>query len=481
MIRREDGLPRCLIVAPAMAARLPGFSLPLCGCNFLRAQVSIETRLDNCAAPARATLHPPGRGFRRHKKTASRAVVIYLELGFSYLCWYCPTANKENADLMNLQALTSLRFFAAFAVVLHHLQAFGISVSNHVWGVSFGVAVSFFFVLSGFILSFAYEGKFKTVSDVKRYIWLRLFRIWPLHLVTLAATILLLAGPISLTTLIPNIMMVHSWYPVHWLAFSYNAVSWTISIEWFFYLAFPLLILLRSNRFWIAYSSIVFFNASALFALTLWPDLLSAPPMPGLEATVSTVTTASFPQLFPPMRMIEFASGMALYRLWKGTVRGHLTASTLQLTSILLFITYLPFHMDIVGWLNENTSVAVTVAYRQYGLLPWFVFIILAFSYANGLLAKLISSKALVYLGETSFSLYMVHMIVMRAFIEWEFYAQLGPALSAILATAISIASAIVLFELVECPARNLARRSLTFKRSNPSHNALQASSQNGN
>jgi peptidoglycan/LPS O-acetylase OafA/YrhL len=81
-----------------------------------------------------------------------------------------------------IDSLTSLRFFAAFAIVLHHAKGLVFS-SEFMKGVPLFSGVSFFFVLSGFILSYVYSGKIESIGLYKFYTS-RFSRIWPPHIFT---------------------------------------------------------------------------------------------------------------------------------------------------------------------------------------------------------------------------------------------------------------------------------------------------------
>src|SRR6185436_2307163 len=84
----------------------------------------------------------------------------------------------------------------------------------------------------------------------------RWFRIWPLHVVCLILFIVLKPQLLALGTrslqgwlaILANIFLVHAWIPVSTIYFSFNPVSWTISVEWLFYLCFPLLLHLIMKR-----------------------------------------------------------------------------------------------------------------------------------------------------------------------------------------------------------------------------------------
>lgn len=149
----------------------------------------------------------------------------------------------------DLRALTGLRFLAALWVVLYtawpHLDvAF---VPTAVTRGYLGVEV--FFVLSGFILSHVYlEAAGRKRYSYGGFLWARIARVYPLHLLTLFGMVALgIAGTAaglsidgSLTdwrSLPAHLTMTHAWGLAPTSAF--NHPSWSISAEWFAYLTFP--------------------------------------------------------------------------------------------------------------------------------------------------------------------------------------------------------------------------------------------------
>src|SRR5271157_15353 len=150
-----------------------------------------------------------------------------------------------------LPAITSLRFFAAFHVALFHIDAMG-AITGPPWLKTFAgigyVGVSFFFVLSGFILVYTYAGR----NIVLREFWqTRFARIYPAYLFSL-----LLSFPFfyfgALKMHVPFfafseqhfalasvlvLLLLQSWVPA--AALSWNAVAWSLSVEAFFYAIFP--------------------------------------------------------------------------------------------------------------------------------------------------------------------------------------------------------------------------------------------------
>jgi len=159
----------------------------------------------------------------------------------------------------DLPALTSLRFFAAAIVLLAHLESAGKPLLSAGGFASAGYhAVTFFFVLSGFILVYVYsgprEGDGLAVSRLT-FLSARLARIGPAYYLGLAlllplflyrSFILHLVPPeSSLSALVLAPLLLQAWYPP--AALAWNGPAWSLSVELAFYLAFPLL-LRASNR-----------------------------------------------------------------------------------------------------------------------------------------------------------------------------------------------------------------------------------------
>jgi peptidoglycan/LPS O-acetylase OafA/YrhL len=152
-------------------------------------------------------------------------------------------------DGANIKPLTSLRFFAALWVVLFHYWR-NLAVPGTPAFVEKGyLGVELFFTLSGFILCHVYltgvgQGRFKYGA----FLWARLARVYPLHIATLlgvgamALAALSLGLPVdgnilSWRSLPANLLMIHAWGFAPQAG--WNHPSWSISAEWFAYLMFP--------------------------------------------------------------------------------------------------------------------------------------------------------------------------------------------------------------------------------------------------
>ena len=150
----------------------------------------------------------------------------------------------------DLRALTTLRFLAALWVVLFTAWQY-LDIGFVPTAVTKGyLGVEVFFVLSGFILSHVYleaAGR-KDGFSYRGFLWARIARVYPLHLVTLAGMIGLgVAATVAGLTVSESLLdwrslpahlsLTHAWGLASSAAF--NHPSWSISAEWFAYLSFP--------------------------------------------------------------------------------------------------------------------------------------------------------------------------------------------------------------------------------------------------
>src|SRR6266576_619369 len=91
----------------------------------------------------------------------------------------CPGgADSLEAEPRNIRSLTALRFFAAAMIVVFHSNGTFWTARDVVW---LSQGVTFFFVLSGFILAYVYP-RLDDATAVRRFLILRIARIWPGHL-----------------------------------------------------------------------------------------------------------------------------------------------------------------------------------------------------------------------------------------------------------------------------------------------------------
>jgi peptidoglycan/LPS O-acetylase OafA/YrhL len=142
--------------------------------------------------------------------------------------------------MKRIEALTFLRFFVALTVITYH---FGVEVTGAFGEFSHHFAprlMSFFFTLSGFVLTISYFDK--PEFNVRQFYVARLARVVPLYYIALALTVPFYYGEDihNLTGLILSATFLQTW--VHPYNISFNDPAWSVAVEIFFYSIFPLLV-----------------------------------------------------------------------------------------------------------------------------------------------------------------------------------------------------------------------------------------------
>lgn len=371
---------------------------------------------------------------------------------------------SENQQIQpgRIEALTGLRFLAAMMVFCFHLDS---SLKTKVlYGPVGGIAVSFFFVLSGFILTYVYRDRLKW-GGLKRFYFTRWARIWPLHAVCLLATLWLIpyAPKVDFhcARLVSHWLLLQSWIPDLAYLLSYNGVAWSISAEAFFYLMFPLFLLGGLRNFWWKCAATVAFTALALFAMTQ----VTATP-----ESAKVVNMFHISHFNPAMRLLEFVSGMATAYLFMSTrfrsvrilqiSRWPVVAQTvIEISALALaaFSFYILQWLGYYGWISRGLGLGRQVSYWMVycGGMPFHALCIFVFAQSNGWVGRFFSTKLLIFLGEISFALYMVHRLIILMLIKHFWTGSTLPywtIVSSSLVMTIGVSS--LLFLMIEMPMK---------------------------
>ncbi|MGW4401767.1 acyltransferase family protein [Amycolatopsis nivea] len=301
-----------------------------------------------------------------------------------------------------LPSLTGMRFIAAVLVFLTHVAAGKLfsdaSLSgflNDYLSRAGYLGVSFFFVLSGFILTWTARPD----DTAGRFYRRRLVKIYPNHFVTwLAGLLLMVWAGAAVTTgnTLPSMFLVQSWSPDFDVLMGTNGPSWSLACELLFYLSFPLLLpLLRkipAARLW---------AAAAVVAAAVW--LVPLISQLGPDSPVSPFQPVSwwkywFTYFMPASRLFEFVMGIVLALIvqkgrWIGMRR---TTAFLLLGLGYVLQVALPDSWGLVapvvlplGLVVAAGAVADTTGQRS-----------------------VFATKTMVWLGEVSFAFYLVHILV---------------------------------------------------------------------
>lgn len=353
-----------------------------------------------------------------------------------------------------LPSLTGMRFFAALLVFLAHVAQSSLfadpdlarPVAENFTQLGW-VGVSFFFVLSGFVLTWTSRDDDRPGLFIRR----RLAKIYPNHLVTwvVASVIVLATGVASVSTLLPSLVLAQAWIPIQTIAFVPNDPSWSLCAELLFYLAFPWL-LTRLRR--VPGRALVPLAGAMVALAVLIPliaELLPAGPVmayyDGPTCALDPCTGFSWWEywsvfLLPVSRLPEFMLGMITAELVASDRlrRVNLPAAGLTVLAGYGLALVLPGGWGMV-WPTLVPLALVVAAGARHDL---------------GGTRSPLSGWAMLRLGEISFAFYLVHFMVLRHGPVGDGPRSTGTALALVAASlVVSLALAWVLYRCVEQPA----------------------------
>ena len=342
----------------------------------------------------------------------------------------------------DLRALTALRFLAAMWVALFAFWPnLDVGFIPNVVAKGY-LGVELFFVLSGFILCHVYlaaagEKRF----SYREFLWARIARVYPLHIATLIGVGVLGLGALAMgmaidghvlswASLPANIGMVHAWGLAP--EAGWNHPSWSISAEWFAYLAFP------------------------AFAFVAW----KLRHRPGLAVAGAIVFLAGLYAVFETL---------AGFPLTEATIRwGALRIVPCFAYGCALYLVYRRAPLKAAGWIAAGTAalMAVSASLQLWDAVTVTLAgaVILGLASMTNARAGWLASRPAVYLGEISYSVYMV--VVPWKLLAVNLAARLTDApdkqLQLIVWLAVMAGLPVVAaasYHLVEFPARRALRR----------------------
>lgn len=298
---------------------------------------------------------------------------------------------------MRIEQLTFTRFIAAITIIVYH---FGMKIFPfRTEAISFlfkqaNLGVSYFFILSGFVMIIAYGENKSGRIDRNKYYLNRLARIYPVYFLALIALVIyfiFLHKEIDPVSLGMNLLMIQSWFPAY--ALDLNTPSWSLVVEFFFYALFPLLINRIYPRFrfkGLAISILMFWVLSQVF----YNVLLVSRFNPGFPSNFHNLL-----HYFPLMHLNEFLignlGGMILLKTRKENVRNY-DGIILLLLAMLVLLLRFP-----LTWSFHNGLLAII-----------FVPFIILLSLNNGPISHLFNKKPLVFLGDISYGIYILQFPV---------------------------------------------------------------------
>ncbi|RUU13290.1 acyltransferase [Mesorhizobium sp. USDA-HM6] len=304
--------------------------------------------------------------------------------------------------------LDSWRGICALLVALFHFPTTSMISQSAFVGGSY-LFVDFFFVLSGFVIASSYGGRLSEPDGLARFALVRFGRIYPLHLLMLAAFIAFEAvrlvlpalhgtgaapftGGFDPRSLVANLLLLQGMGVEDHL--SWNAPSWSISAEFFTYLLFAGVVFATGRRAWIWF--------------------------------VAAAVTAPFFLLAFSTRHMDVSFDFGFIRCLYGFSLGALLA-WFQHDSIAEARQALSGGEGGIAWtLAELAMIVVIVAFvsvagtNEAGIAAPVVFALALclFAYEGGWVSALLSSRPMLLLGSLSYSIYMVHIFVQARMIN---------------------------------------------------------------
>jgi peptidoglycan/LPS O-acetylase OafA/YrhL len=329
-----------------------------------------------------------------------------------------------------LHGLTILRFVAAFYVFLFH---FHIRVPLLPQGYASNVltngaaGMTIFFVLSGFVLTYAYDGHL----DVREYLISRFARIYPAYAFAVIASFIVL--PISIhgwsgfLNIIANVFSVQGWF-ASLFPVGINGGTWSLSVEWFFYLLFPFILPLvaRLNNI-----------GMTLVMLAMWGVMF----LVGYADFTMNDHNGSWIMLYslPLARLPEFIFGICIAFVFKRT--GDLKAAGLLLLADVVLLTYLLAQKPYTSaWVQLNWIVAPAIGFGIY------------------LVAKMNADwskvRPLIWLGEISYSFFLWQFVAMYLLVQNADFSRQHIAVALTVSFVGIVALAAASYHFIEVPMR---------------------------
>ena len=329
-------------------------------------------------------------------------------------------------------ALDAWRGLAALAVALYRLEADGtfyaLDFVRNSW-----LFVDFFFVLSGFVIAFAYLDRIEDAQSTVKFTIRRFGRLWPLHVAMLLAFVALEAshalrgetafeGAKAPWTIMPELALAHG-LGVTGLT-DWNSPSWSISTEFWTYIVFAALVLGFRRQMAVAATVVVVLSLGVL---------VNVSPT-GMDVTFD----------YGFLRCLAgFFTGVLTLMLWRAVKDRVVLPMPTVLEAAMLVV--------MIGFVTLAGRTALSYA------APFvFAMTVLVFSFQRGALSQALLTRPMQAIGEWSYAIYMT-----AYFIALIFNLKLVPKLAGVPMDAVALAylacvlaASWLAYRLIETPTR---------------------------
>jgi peptidoglycan/LPS O-acetylase OafA/YrhL len=324
---------------------------------------------------------------------------------------------ESTAKSRTIKALAGARALPPLLIVLYHFCE-GHHYSGLLWLDRFLARgylwVEFFFVLSGFILTYRYGhrlGKLLTWRGYTDFLRARLTRLYPLHLFILLLILAMVVGlralahaggytsifdlpyhqDVSTKGFILSLLLVHGWHTMDRL--TWNGLSWFVSVEFALYLVFPAVLWLAMRGGWRRAMLLIVLGLGCILGLLITLRH-------GLDQTYDWGLVRGLGEFLVGAGMAVLFARLAQ---WQIPVWIHSGVQILLLAGLAASFAF-------TGWAHTFNDI--------YTVLPMMA-LVLALAFDEGVLADMLKTAPLQRLGEWSYAVYLgqsIWLLVIRHF-----------------------------------------------------------------
>ena len=348
--------------------------------------------------------------------------------------------------------MTGLRCFAAVNIVLFHF-------SNPNW---FGllapvvnagyISVSYFILLSGFVLGYNYNERARSGElELARFWKARFTRIYPIYFLSLLLSVGQVRGDYQTHThamfwtgMVLTPLLLQGWIPA--IATFLNTPAWTMSAEAFYYAIFPWLARWKRPVRMAPHLA----KMTGVWALGLVPGALYMAFNPDGIARPDRWSSA------PWLWALKFTPYSHVFSFVFGVMLANLHQMIAPASRLRLWLAIIGFG-GIYGVLSLGPLVPYAIIHDGL-LMPLFGCLILGLAGEN-VLARVMGAWPLVFVGQASYSLYLLHFNLWSILhtshvLDWLHLSQFDPWISYVLL----IVAALLALHFIEKPAQRKLR-----------------------
>lgn len=313
--------------------------------------------------------------------------------------------DRPAGKILSLQTVRALAFLGIFT------SHCGVTYLGP-WG------ASVFFVLSGFVMVFTYSDKNMDTSMRSNFQFSlkKIKKLYPLHIVMMISAIPIIIWDImqndsartyvvSIIKVFLNIFLVQTWVAKSSAYFSMNGVAWYLSVCLFIYMMFPLL-MKQIKRY--SDDKMAYICIAVILVLQIIVGFLSS--LVNVPLKYSDNFSKWITYILPVFRLGDFAIGCNLGYLFlkKRTQISSVLATILEIVTIALIYISETIYREKISFLGSE--------WCRYSVLflPTSALLVYLFALNKGIISKLLTNKALIFIGNISAYTFLIHQMVIR-------------------------------------------------------------------